>query len=279
MASKLIHEKIYGVSEERQQMVAQYNDFIRHPRNQLTAQEQNIVYFLISKIKPADKDFMEVTISISEFCSVCGMDYPNGKNHNDVKSAISSIKSKNVWVEISKGVQTVISWIDTATVYSNSGIIKVRLSYSLKPFLLDLIGRGNYTQAELINFLALRSKYGKRLYEILKSHCNADDYRLANISYDMDELKELLNAEKYKRYPDFQRYVLDIATREIEKYTDVSVGYSPIKTGRKFTGVSFTIRRKKPHERMESYSRATASLDGLDIIDGQMDLTGKVIKK
>lgn len=260
MASKLKFEHLPTVSKERQQIVAQRNDFIRHPRNPLTAQEQNIIHFLISKIKPTDKDFMERTFTISEFCDVCGIDGGAGKNHQDIKAALISIRDKRAWVQTDDGIETIVSWVDTAKIDAKNGIITVIFSQSIKPFLLDLIDRGNYTQAELINFLALRSKYGKRLYEILKSHSRSD-YRLVFQDFEIEELKRLLNAENYTRYPDFQRYVLDISVREITTFTDIEVFFNPTKTGRKYTGITFNIRRKKPHERFESYSRATKSLD------------------
>jgi plasmid replication initiation protein len=248
------------VNTARQQMVVQGNDFIRHARNQMSAQELDMIYFWISKIKPTDTDFMRLTFTVAEFCEICGIDGKNGKNYRDVKAVVKSIADKSAWVETKKGVEELIRWVDTSKIEHDSGTMTVVLSQSLKPFLIQLIERGNYTQAEIINFLALRSRYSKRLYEILKSY-QRKGYAFIMQEFDMDELKKLLAAEKYIRYPDFKRKVLDIALREINEFTDSYITFEVIKTGRKYTGVKFGIQRKQPLERFNSYVLAEKRLD------------------
>jgi plasmid replication initiation protein len=139
------------------------------------------------------------------------------------------------------------------------------LSQSIKPFLLGLIDTGFYTQAELINFLALKSKYSKRLYEILKSYLNNSNekrYRIVFEEFEIMELKKLVAAENYGRFKDFRVRVLDIAMREINDFTDIIASYTPIKPGRITTHVRFCIQLKKPEERFMAYSSAETVLSG-----------------
>jgi len=247
----------------RNQVVAQHNDFIRHARNQLLPQEQNIVYFLISKVKPNDKDFMKITFTVEEFCEICGMDWPNGKNHRDIKKSLKSIRDKSVWVETGRGCESLVSWIDTYEIWHDTGVMTATLSQSIKPFLLGLIDKGFYTQAELRTFLALKSKYSKRIYEILKSYLNIGEerrYRLVTQVFEVSELKRLVSAEKYERFKDFRVNVLDIAMREINAVTDIVVDYAPIKQGRITAHVQFSIQLKKALERLDAHSSAEKML-------------------
>ena len=254
-----IKDELAEAREARRQMVAQANDFIRHVRIHLTAQEQNMLYFFISKVRPKDKNFLRIMFSVKEFCKVCGMDY-NGKNNRDIKKALKSLADKSAWAELEEGAETLIRWVDTYTIWQDSGAMVAVLSQSLEPFLLRLIEKGNYTQAELVTFLAMRSMYSKRLYEILKSYQHKS-YGLTVKEFELDRLKELLNAEKYERYPDFRRKVLEIAMMEINECTDIEVSYTALKTGRKYDKISFSIQRKQPVERHAAYTLAETKLD------------------
>ena len=105
----------------------------------------------------------------------------------------------------------------------------------MKPYLLQLHER--FTQFELMYTLAMKSQYSIRLYEILKSY----EYK-HNIILTIDELKKQLFATKYTRYPDFKRYVLEKALKEIDDLSDLNVSYKIIKEGRTFTKIQFSIQ-------------------------------------
>jgi plasmid replication initiation protein len=116
--------------------------------------------------------------------------------------------------------------------------MQIKFDDLLKPYLLQL--HNNFTQFELLYTLAMRSQYSIRLYEILRSY----EYK-HTAEFDIEELKERLCAKCYERYPDFRRNVLDIAIREIEALSDITVTYEIIKEGRKYSRLKFTIDIKK----------------------------------
>lgn len=261
-------KQVEKINNARNQLVVQSNDFIRHARNKLLPQEQNIVYFLISKVKPKDKDFMTVTFTVEEFCNLCGMDSSSGKNYSDIKNALKSVADKSAWTEYrdeeGRCVGTLVRWVDTYKFYEDSGVLTATLSQSIKPFLLGLVDNGFYTQAELITFLALKSKYSKRLYELLKSYLDISEakrYKLTIKKFEITELKQLVAAENYDKFKDFRSRVLDIAMREINEITDIEASYSTTKTGRKYTGIEFLIKYKKPTERFSAHATAEKVLD------------------
>ena len=229
------------LDKQREYSVVKANDLIQKTRFDLTAQEQKIILYMISKIKPDDDDFMIQNFSISEFCRVCGIDYNSGGNYEYIKRTIQNLRDKSFWIKIDK-TKILMSWINSAHITEKSGTIKIRLSEDMKPFLLHL--RDNFTQYELIYTLGMRSQYSIRLYEILKSYA----YQRVK-TFDIDELKSILSAEKYTRFPDFKKDVLEIALRDINDLTDIEVDYTIIKVGRRYAKIEFNIEYKRDREK------------------------------
>jgi plasmid replication initiation protein len=254
---------------QREEMVAQGNDLIRHARMQLTAMEQNIIYYCISKVKPTDTDFMRQTFTITEFCDVCGIE-AGGSEYRRIKAMVKSLSDKSKWVMFSNRRETLVRWFDTYDIDHETGTITAVLSQSIKPYILGLIERAKtggegYTQANLLTYLALQSKYGKRLYEILKSYLYTPGtlekiYKQQIIEYGIDEFRSLLNAENYARYPDLRRKVIEVAEREINEVTDISIAHTIIRTGRKVTALQFVFQHKPSAERMTAYDMAKRRL-------------------
>jgi plasmid replication initiation protein len=49
----------------------------------------------------------------------------------------------------------------------------------------------------------------------------------------------------YEIYPNFKRKVLDIAKKEINDWSDLLIDFKPVKDGRRFAKIAFTINLKK----------------------------------
>jgi plasmid replication initiation protein len=248
------HKDAEKLSAERGYLIVKRNDMIQKSRHQLNLQEQKILLFMISKIKPHENDFTEQVFSISEFCAVCGMDGDSGKNYSDIKKALQAIRNRSIWVTLDDGSEETLAWIDKVRIQKRSGLIHLRLDDMLKPYLLEI--QENFTRYELLYTLAMRSQYSVRLYELLKSY----QYK-KYVVFDIDELKRLLFAEKYQINNDFKKRVLDIAVREINALTDISVTYSFGKIGRRFAEVSFSIDHKEVFDRWNAGKKTEQILD------------------
>ena len=250
------------VAEEmRSYKVVKSNDMIQKSRFHLSAQEQKIVLYLISRIKPEDKNFEWQEFNIADFCRVCGIDSTSGKNYKDVREIIRTIGDKSTWIMCENGIERLFRWITYAEIHHNSGLIKVRMQDDMKPFLLDLHER--FTQYELIYTIVMKSQYSIRMYELLKSY----EYR-GRYKVDMDELKAMLFATKYKRFPDFKRKVLDVALREINTLTDLTITYTIIKVGRRYGQIEFDVSIKKdPTEKMTAWKEREKALNYKDSDD------------
>ena len=223
-----------GIEESRSMIVVKSNTLIQQTRYELSLQEQRILLYLISKIKPDDTEIKETEISIIDFCKVCGIDTQNKGIYSYVKSILKNLADKSNWIEFEPDTETLVRWIDTLSIYKGSGTVKISLSRNLTPYLIGL--RKQYTQIPLFNILPMKSKYGIRLYEILKSYANLGSKRIG-----IDELKKRLNAESYKDTSNFKKKVLFPALKDIERYGDIKVSTIFIKTKNKITHIEFVI--------------------------------------
>ena len=227
--------------EIRNKTVIKSNDLIQMSRFSLTLQQQKIILYLISQITPLDEEFRLYEFSISEFCRVCGIDGASGKNYRSLKTAIKEIRDKSIWIALGDGRETTLAWIEKPYINQGNGTIQVRLDQDMMPFLLQL--KQNFTQYEIIWTLHFKSKYTIRLYELVKS-IHYHELEIYQKEYKIDELKGLLDGEKYREYRDFKRRVLIPSVDEINRFSDKTVFFEEVKQGRKVTAIVFTISSK-----------------------------------
>ena len=229
------------LNQLRNYTIVKANDIIQRSRFILQVQEQKIILYLISKIKPEDIDLKEHVFQIKDFCKVCGLDDDNGKNYSNIKQTLKDLRDKSIWITLDNNRERTLSWFDYVEMDKNDGLVTIKISDMMKPYLMHLKER--YTQYELLYTLAMRSQYSIRIYELLKSY----EHQHKKI-FDIDELKKLLFAENYKLFGDFRRKVLDIAMREINELSDISVTYGIIKESHRFAKIEFEIKPKKDLE-------------------------------
>ncbi len=256
------------IKAARTNYVAKDNELIQTASYKLTAEEQKLVCYVISKIKPSDRPFQHYTISALDFAEVCGIDKRNV--YRDFKAIISSLQEKSRWVQIGDDV-TLFSVFNEPTYNEKQGSISLYLNTRLHKYLLNLVEQGgNYTQYELWNVLSLKSKYSIRLYELFRSY----SYQ-SKKEFEIDRLRGLLCVENYAKYAEFKRWVLDKAIAEINQYTDLKVSFKPIRTGRehKVVSIIFYITRKEPNEKISAYWKTVNRINSKNKqIKGQMSI-------
>ena len=232
-------EEFNNIRKEQYQMVIKSNELIRNRRHNLSAVQQKIIIYLISKILSQDTDFKTVTIDIKTYASVVGIEI-NGRVYKQLKEDIKALSDKSYWLPTENpGETTLFRWIDTCTISKNSGKIEIKLSDSLKPYLLQL--RGNFCRYELYNICFMNSRYSIILYEVLRSFCWMGSWEVS-----ISDFKSVLGIEnKYSDYRDLKKFVLMPAVNEINDKTDLGVKVTPIKIGRKIEKLSFNINDKQ----------------------------------
>jgi hypothetical protein len=126
-----------------------------------------------------------------------------------------------------------------------SGNILLQLSDKIRPFFFAL--KNNYTLFQFQTALKLKSKYSKRIYEMLSQFKKTGVFKIS--VQDLKERFELFDPktgkEEYSNFNLFATKVLEVAKKEINNLTEIDVEYSTEKTGRKITHLHFKITSKK----------------------------------
>lgn len=126
---------------------------------------------------------------------------------------------------------------------AGSGRIRGNFAPLMQPYLLQLTTTGNFTSADIATLLTL-SPTAQRLYWILKSYANLGEGRAVKRAESLEDLKLLLlqDATLYPVYAEFVRRVLEPIKQEFHSAeVGFPISWEPVKTGKKTTGILFTI--------------------------------------
>lgn len=248
---------------DRNQYVVKANDLIRKTRYNLTTQQQKIVLFAISKIKPDDDVHTQYELNLDELCEACGLNLDaGGYYYTSLKEDLKKL-SKREWCVMPDGTERTISWIGDATIIPLNSTVYITFNPNMEPYLFEL--RARYTQYKLQNVLVFKGKYSIRLYEILRSYITQSeiDKRIEkHIDIDIDDLRNTLAISSYPRWADFDRYVIKNAIEEINECAeDIHINYEPIRDGRQIKKVLFIITAARAKQMLSASHKRKARLD------------------
>lgn len=215
--------------------VVKGNDLVQRSRYSLSLMEQKAVLFMISKIKPFDEPFTEYKFSIKDFCLTCNFNQQTGTYSKYIRDLLDKLGEKVITIELDRGRTLKTHWYSSCIIDDDNDTVNFIFDKNLSPYLFEL--QSFYTKYSLEYVLPMRSKYGVRLYEFLKS-VKSKHYRQ---KFSLEEIRDRLDCSGYSAYKEFRRNVLEPALNDINTYTDLKVEYEPIKQGHKITHLSFRI--------------------------------------
>ena len=192
--------------------------------------EPRLVALVASRVRVDDQDFQDYEIPLSELLGGA----VDGRTRQLVAEVVEGLLGRiltlprpNGWAKCN-----VFSWCEYD---SKAGCIRARFDPGLKEHYLNL--QSHFTQYSLMEFLLLPSTYSQRLFEVLKSWSS-----LPEAVIDLSDLFQMLDAPaSLQRYPDFRRYVLEKAHRDITTRTGLRYEWEPIKKGRAVAAIRFTF--------------------------------------
>lgn len=214
-------------------------------RYDYSACQLDILFYLLSKIKKEDKPNHEYQIYVSEVESITGRTW----NYQQLREATADMGSRMFEVNTSSSYKQL--WMFQKVEYMiGQGFLTIKLSEDIRPFLFEL--KDNFTSYQLHSALKLSSKYAKRIYQLSSQWKDIGETK----AYDLEEFKIMLKlkdpsgkkAEQFERISDFKKFVLDIAVRQINQNTDLTVGYNLIKQGRSFKSIRFYVNKQTPEQ-------------------------------
>ena len=229
----------------------------------LQAREMKLLACFIALLDKNDSEFREYTVRISDLVRIFEPDGKKwGNQYSDIKKLFENLHKSTFWIKNDQGEEVLLTWLDRPKVRRGSGEITFKFQEELKPFLLQL--KESFTQYKLKYVTKLTSVYSIRLYELLKQYQS-----LEMRSFKLEELRDVLGLNEKKgnkvvrkmgRFPDFRRYVLEIAQREINQKTDIDISYTTKKSGKKIAQIVFYIEKKAANNLPDTVEEAPISI-------------------
>ena len=141
-------------------------------------------------------------------------------------------------------------WVDKIGYIDDLGCVELVFASDVIPLITRLEAR--YTEYELKQVVGLQSEYAIRLYELVIRWRSVGKTNLISLA----DLRENLGlVDEYKRIEAFKRRVLDLAVRQINEHTDITVEYEQHKQSRVITGFTFKFKMKTKPEKVTGIKR------------------------
>lgn len=135
------------------------------------------------------------------------------------------------------------TWLTEIRYGKKDGTIAYHYNPQLETQLQQLSKR--FTSYFLENISNLRSVYAVRFYEIAIMYLNASQTNNTVFSKTIEDIKyNFIITDKYARFCDLKKKVLERARCEINAQTDINFSYKVKKVGRTPSEIEFTVGRK-----------------------------------
>jgi plasmid replication initiation protein len=227
-------------------LVTKANTLIRS-HFKLNLEEQKIIATLVSLIQPQDEDFKPYEFKVSEFMKL--LDVQDKSMYTRIPIITKGLMKKVF--EIQDGDTLLqISWICSAKYNKGTGVVTLKFTPDLKPYLLGL--KELFTPYRLENILSLTGQYSIRLYELLKSYEFKGVWEVT-----FSELSKILKLTKsYLDSYDMKKRILEPAEKEINEKTDITFSYETITERKKVVALKFHIQANPKNKLKKTLSES-----------------------
>ena len=242
-------------------VVAKSNQFILHSRYDLSLMEQRVLACMISMLdsRPEemveDKDgILDCELNIDTFCELCKIEKRGSSKY--LKEVTQGLRNKSFWMETSEGISETFSWVEKVKIDTKRGVIVLRFSNDMKPYLLNL--DSDFTAYKLPMILRFSSRYTNIVFDLIyaeygKNYRTAGSFRLS-----VDDMKSRVQIKTDRKtnkivnqnisFKDLRVRILEPTIDEINKFTDIMVSVDYIKKGRKIEIIQFNFKPKTKNE-------------------------------
>lgn len=219
--------------------IKQHNAIIE-ARYEMSALEKNIIYMLLAQLKdddPPEKSYYDIDFGELERRLDQKISIP------ELVKAAEALVFRVYTIHKKDGGILYTSLVGSVHNLPDKNVVQLGISSMAKPYLLAL--KHNYTEFQLDMALRLKSKYSKRMYEMLSQHREEGviEISVEELKYRL-ALKDLKTGkEQYEPWSMFQEHVLTVPQEELKAHTDIRFTYIAKKTGRKYTDLTFYIKK------------------------------------
>ena len=220
-------------------LVLRQHNAISEARYDMSALEKNILYLLMAQIKDSDQPGKVYKVCVKTLAREAGP-----FSLKELRQATTNLLKQTYRIRAEDGSLLIVGLMTVVAYLDEEQLLKIKISKNILPYFILL--KKKFTEFQLSMALHMRSKYSKRLYEMLSQYKEVGYWEVPVL-----ELKERLSLidrngkEIYSQWSAFKAQVLDTARREINEYTELQVSYQAKKGSRKYTHLKFKILKKK----------------------------------
>ena len=209
--------------------------------------EQRIILYAICRCREEQKGLfpdLPVTITADAFAK----QFPSvgrGNVYQQLKDAMDALYDRSVTIhdtDPASGHARIkkTRWISEGAFVDGAGNVQVVFTPEVIKYITRL--EAEFTSYQLEKVGNMTSAHAVRIYELLTQHRD-----IGNRTLNLVWLRETLQIapDEYKLTANFVRKVIDIAVDQINKHSDLTVSYKPVKTGRAITDFAFKIKDKE----------------------------------
>lgn len=253
--------------------VAMANNMILHSASNLTLNEVKLLRFFIMQTKKDDKELYSFSVNVKTLAKTLEISEKNLTR--DLDKMTTHIMKEVIYIgDGSKKKWKQFHWVDVCEY--DSGVLSIKISDELKPFLVGL--RGSFTRYRLAEIINLHSMYAIKIYEVLNGYMDDNNKPHADvateISISLEELRRITDTtNKFERYSNFKAKVIDAALKEINEKSIYHVTATPYKNGKMIAGFDFLIESQAGYWHRTETNRNDIKIKAAeDDLDGQMNL-------
>jgi len=226
-------------------LIVTHSNKLTEARYSLSVNEQRIILFMISLIQPNDDNLKDYEIAINEFTELLSLNTKD--TYARTKHVLQELLSRVLYIPKSDNKGYLMThWVSSAEYKDNEGVICLSFDKKLKPYLLSL--KEQFTKYRLFTVAHFGSSYSIRIYMLLKQYES-----IGVREFELTAFKELLDlGDKYPRFADFRKRVIDTAKLEFTKkndsggyVSDITFDLKTTRHNRKISRLIFTIRKQK----------------------------------
>jgi len=228
-------------SKSKNNLVIKSNALIE-ARYRLSLQEQHIILWLLTQIKPEDEELKIHSMQIKDFAKMLDIDL--GNQYKELRKVTMRLIQRGLSIyepNLEEWLQ--VTWLNSVRYVKKLGVIELGFSDKLKPYLLQL--KRCFTKINISSSLKFKSIYAVRLFELLVQYDSIGKRKTT-----IEDLRLWCGIEEneYIDYFDLKRKVINRAKSEINAKTDYEIDYKEIKQSRKVVEIEWTIKNKTEQE-------------------------------
>ncbi len=203
----------------------------------LNLEEKRIIIAAISKIDSRKGVPEAITITAEEYAKLFEIDINSAYQQMiDASAKLFDRTIRNLGGNENKRTR----WIYDEEIYkSGEGKVVIRFSPNLHPYLGML--KEQFTAYRIENVRLLKSSYAIRMFELLTQFSSTGHRYIT-----LDKFRDMLDLnDKYPRFADLKRWVIEPSISEITEKSTYEVSYRTEKKGRKIHKLIFSFTEKE----------------------------------